>query len=139
MKNKLIGLILALTAPVAVAAQDTSLWYAQPATKWLEALPIGNGRLGGMIFGGTTNERVQFNEQTLWLGSDTEMGSYQPFGDFFVNWQHAAPANYRRELDLSDAIHRVSYRDGGVTFQREAFSSYPDQVMVFSYSAFRIL
>ena len=41
------------------------LWYAQPATKWLEALPIGNGSLGAMIFGGTTNERVQFNERRL--------------------------------------------------------------------------
>jgi alpha-L-fucosidase 2 len=116
-------------------AQDLSLWYAQPAKTWLEALPIGNGSLGGMIFGGPTNEHVQFNEQTLWLGSETNMGSYQPFGDVFVEWQHTAPTKYRRELDLTDAIHRVSYRDGGVTFQREAFSSYPDQVMVLSFSA----
>ena len=41
-----------------------------------------------MIYGGTTNERVQFNEQTLWLGSETEMGSYQPFGDVFMSRAH---------------------------------------------------
>jgi alpha-L-fucosidase 2 len=48
------------------------LWYRQPAQKWVEALPIGNGRLGGMIFGGTTNEHLQFNEDTLWTGHPHE-------------------------------------------------------------------
>jgi alpha-L-fucosidase 2 len=88
-----------------------------------------------MFFGGTGKERVQFNEQTLWLGSETEMGSYQPFGDVFVEWTHTAPSDYRRELDLADATHRVSYRDGTTTYRREAFSSYPDQVMVLRYTA----
>jgi len=44
------------------------LWYQQPAKEWTEALPVGNGRLGAMIFGGTENERLQFNEDTLWTG-----------------------------------------------------------------------
>jgi alpha-L-fucosidase 2 len=44
------------------------LWYRQPATKWTEALPIGNGRLGAMIFGGITSERIQLNEDTIWAG-----------------------------------------------------------------------
>jgi len=125
----------ALVATFAANAQDLSLRYVQPASKWVEALPIGNGSLGGMIFGGTTNEHVQFNEQTLWLGSETEMGSYQPFGDLFVEWQHVAPTDYGRELNLADAIHRISYCDGGVMFRREAFSSYPDQVMVIRFTA----
>lgn len=120
----------------AVAESPTqSLWYQAPATHWLQALPVGNGRLGGMIFGGTTNERVQFNEQSLWLGSETEMGSYQPFGDVFVAWQHGAATEYRRELNLADAIHRVSYRADGKTFQREVFSSYPDQVLVYRFTS----
>lgn len=135
MKVHRLSTILFIGAAVTLQAQDLTLWYAQPATKWLEALPIGNGSLGGMLFGGTTNERVQFNEQTLWLGNEIEMGSYQPFGDVFVEWQHASPTDYRRELNLSDATHRVSYRDGSVTFQREAFSSYPDQVMVLRFTA----
>ena len=44
------------------------LWYAKPAAEWVEAVPIGNGRLGAMVFGGTQRERIQFNEDTLWAG-----------------------------------------------------------------------
>lgn len=44
------------------------LWYRQPATEWVEALPVGNGRVGAMIFGGIAVERIQFNEHTLWIG-----------------------------------------------------------------------
>jgi alpha-L-fucosidase 2 len=44
------------------------LWYPQPAKAWVEALPVGNGRLGAMVFGGPAQERLQFNEETLWLG-----------------------------------------------------------------------
>ena len=47
---------------------ENVLWYAQPAVKWTEALPIGNGRMGAMIFGGVADERIQFNEDTLWTG-----------------------------------------------------------------------
>ncbi len=49
-------------------AQDLTLWYKQPAVKWTEALPIGNGRIGAMIFGGVGEDRIQFNEETLWTG-----------------------------------------------------------------------
>jgi alpha-L-fucosidase 2 len=47
---------------------ELKLWYRQPAERWLEALPVGNGTLGAMVFGGTTRERIQLNEQTLWDG-----------------------------------------------------------------------
>ena len=50
------------------AAEPLELWYDQPATKWTEALPVGNGRLGAMIFGGVTEEHIQFNESTVWTG-----------------------------------------------------------------------
>jgi alpha-L-fucosidase 2 len=135
MKKRWLTLLLTLAGLFGGQAEDLSLWYPQPAKNWLEALPIGNGSLGGMIFGGTTNERLQFNEQTLWLGSETEMGSYQPFGDVLVAWRHGATTDYRRELDLRDAIQRVSFRDGDVKFQREAFSSFPDQVLVYRFTA----
>jgi alpha-L-fucosidase 2 len=49
------------------------LWYERPATEWVEALPVGNGRLGAMVFGGITLERLQLNEDTLWAG-----GPYDP-------------------------------------------------------------
>ena len=58
-------------------AEDAStgpvLFYLQPAQKWDEALPIGNGRLGGMVFGGVPAERIQLNEDTFWSG-----GPYDP-------------------------------------------------------------
>lgn len=49
-------------------AQDLKLWYRQPAMKWTEALPIGNGRIGAMVFGGVNEDHIQFNEETLWTG-----------------------------------------------------------------------
>jgi alpha-L-fucosidase 2 len=48
--------------------QSLVLWYPQPATTWTEALPVGNGRLGAMVFGGVTTARLQLNEDTLWSG-----------------------------------------------------------------------
>jgi alpha-L-fucosidase 2 len=50
-----------------------TLWYRRPAQKWTEALPVGNGRLGAMVFGGVERERLQLNEDTLWAG-----GPYDP-------------------------------------------------------------
>lgn len=49
--------------------QPLTLWYRQPASKWTEALPVGNGRLGAMVFGDAAKERLQLNEDTLWSGS----------------------------------------------------------------------
>jgi alpha-L-fucosidase 2 len=46
----------------------TLLWYSAPATKWDEALPVGNGRLGAMVFGEHGEERIQLNEETVWSG-----------------------------------------------------------------------
>lgn len=66
-------LVLAFAACLcAAAASDLRLWYRQPATFWTEALPIGNGHLGAMVFGGTAKERLQFNEDTLWTGGPHE-------------------------------------------------------------------
>ena len=50
------------------AERDLTLWYNQPAAKWVEALPVGNGRLGAMVFGGVDGERIQLNEETVWAG-----------------------------------------------------------------------
>ncbi len=55
--------------PVGAPAEGAAcLWYERPAAKWEEALPVGSGRLGAMVFGGTAEERIQFNEDTLWTG-----------------------------------------------------------------------
>jgi alpha-L-fucosidase 2 len=66
---------LCTTNKVQGAADPTPnlLWYDQPAARWVEALPVGNGRMGAMIFGGVSQERLQLNEGTLWAG-----GPYDP-------------------------------------------------------------
>jgi len=113
------------------------LWYDSPAGNWeAEALPIGNGRLGAMIFGAAEKETVQINEDSLWLGDEKDTGMYQNLGEFEVVLPLAKPVtNYRRELDISRAVHTVTYTSDGVTFRREAFASFPDQVMVFRFTA----
>jgi alpha-L-fucosidase 2 len=63
----------ALGGPPVASPSSLVLWYDKPATQWVEALPIGNGRLGAMVFGGTKNERLQLNEDTLYAG-----GPYDP-------------------------------------------------------------
>ena len=60
------------TAAAADSAQPLLLWYRQPATQWGGALPLGNGRLGAMVFGGTGLERIGLNEDTLWSGGPYE-------------------------------------------------------------------
>jgi len=83
--------------PAAPPPDRRVLWYAKPASVWAkEALPIGNGRLGAMLFGGVTVERIQFNESSLWSGDnnwdgeyetgDRGFGSYRNFGDLFVEF-----------------------------------------------------
>ncbi len=64
-------------------SNNLRLWYEKPASSWEEALPIGNGRLGAMIFGGTEADHIQFNEETLWTGAPhdyTHPGAYKSLG-----------------------------------------------------------
>ncbi len=76
--RKCILFVFALTNSVVLAIpqapkEPLSLWYCQPAKQWVEALPVGNGRLGAMVFGGVSQEQIQLNEDTLWGG-----GPYNP-------------------------------------------------------------
>ena len=121
--------------PATLASQ--ALWYDSPAQNWeSEALPIGNGRLGAMIFGASEKETVQLNEDSLWLGDEKDSGMYQNLGEFEVALPRAKPVElYRRELDISRAVHTVTYTSDGVTYRRETFASFPDQVMVFCFTA----
>ena len=57
-----------LTGEASPPQGEWVLWYRQPAEKWEQALPVGNGRMGAMVFGGVQAERVQFNEHTVWTG-----------------------------------------------------------------------
>ncbi|MEH1124899.1 glycoside hydrolase family 95 protein [Micromonospora sp. CPCC 206061] len=161
------------------------LWYAEPATHWeTQALPIGNGALGAMVFGGVAVETVQFNEKTLWTGGPgsawgydfgnwsaprpgaiervrrdldarqrldpnevcevlgqpkSGFGAYQPFGELTLRLpaDPGAVGEYRRELDITRAVARVSYLDGDVRHTREYFASYPDGALVVRFDADR--
>lgn len=81
MSRLFLGAAFAIVvADVAGAAGETILWYRQPAAKWSQALPVGNGRLGAMVFGGISREQVQLNEATIWSGQPGEfdrVGAHQ--------------------------------------------------------------
>src|SRR5690349_19433601 len=51
-----------------IGQSNETLWYAAPGREWTDALPVGNGRLGAMVFGGVNSELIQLNESTLWSG-----------------------------------------------------------------------
>jgi len=100
MKKMQLTLSLLLICSVCInakpAGNDLKLWYTQPASKWLEALPIGNGSLGGMIFGGVEQEHIQFNEESLITGTTQTVGFYQPFGDVYVDFPGLKADSYNR-------------------------------------------
>ena len=146
------------------------LFYRQPAVAWTQALPLGNGRLGAMVFGQVPTERFQLNESTLWSGGPKDCDnpqakvvlpqvrqalrdrdfiradalckkmqgpynqSYQPLGDLHLHWNPTggsdAVRDYQRELNLRTGIVRVEYRQDRACWTREAFISFPDQVLV---------
>ncbi|MBP9506968.1 MAG: glycoside hydrolase N-terminal domain-containing protein [Bacteroides sp.] len=68
MRKKLLIGCLLLASSLSLSAQDYKLWYDRPAQVWTEALPLGNGRLGAMLFGNPAMEQVQLNEETIWAG-----------------------------------------------------------------------
>ncbi|NQV34206.1 MAG: glycoside hydrolase family 95 protein, partial [Phycisphaeraceae bacterium] len=91
------------TTPTREASGALRLWYTQPATEWTEALPIGNGRLGAMVYGGIEQEHLQLNEDTLWSGGPLCYDNPDAY-------QHLATA--RKQLDKGE------YADAEATAQR---------------------
>jgi len=76
-------LLVATIQAAAAPSSDDHLWYRQPATQWLEALPVGNGNMGAMVFGGLPQERLALNESSFWSGRPhdynvTNAGDYFP-------------------------------------------------------------
>ena len=130
-----------------------TLWYKTSAEAsgvscpWMEyALPLGNGELGCMIFGGVYNEEIQFNEKTLWSGTANQVGAgggnrtFMNFGSVFVEnkdksiWD--AVTDYVRYLDIEEGIAGVEFKNGnGSKFTRKYLSSAPDQVIAAQYKA----
>lgn len=145
---KLTALLLLLTnTAFSKSTEEKSLWYKQPAKNWHEeGLPIGNGRMGAMMLGDPQQDRVQFNEQSLWSGDnnwdggyqtgDRGFGSYRDFGEFVVDFKNIGSTTaYERSLNIMTGIQSTNFESNGVKFSRQAFASYPDQVLVFHYGS----
>lgn len=148
-----LGVCSCTTVPQPGNSAGAKLVYHAPTSNWSGgALPIGNGRMGAMLFGGVAEERIQFNEQSLWSGDnnwdggyqcgDHGFGAYRNFGDLTMAWnmgdkQATVPGDYRRTLDIVNGLHTTTFSQNGTHFTREAFASHPDQVMIFRYTADR--
>jgi len=148
--------------------------YNNAADIWEEALPLGNGRIGAMVWSGVAAEKVSLNDDTLWSGypkatnipdvsehffrarelalagkySELQnyveahmMGAYTegylPLGELLLEMDGdgAEVSDYRRVLDLENAVVTLEYRQGGVNFKRECFASAPEQALIMRISA----
>jgi len=179
MKTKFYTLLLFLCITIGNAQSNHVLWYDEPADNWNEALPIGNGRIGAMLYGGEKVDQIQLNEETVWAGSpgnniakdyyqdvesirellfngkyteaqqkalevfpkntpdNTNYGMpYQTVGNIKLAFKnHNKISNFRRELNIENAVAKVSYLADGVQYNRQYFVSYPDQVMAIHLQA----
>ena len=99
--------------------------------------PLGNGNLGANVFGRTDTERIQLTEKTIANGSAYGRGGVTNAGELFLDFGHEDISDYRRELNLDEAMATVSYKSGGTTFHREYFASYPDDVIAIRLTADR--
>lgn len=170
----IIGFVMLVFYSISTYAQASKplkLWYDKPVTNgvWEQALPIGNGRLGAMIYGVPEQEELQLNEETIYGGgpyrNDNEKGldalpkirqyvfegktkeadhllnetfftkthgmPFQTAGSVVLNFKgHENYQNYYRELDIESAIALSRYTVDDITYTREVFSSFADDVIV---------
>jgi hypothetical protein len=102
--------------------------YDQAWEYW--SYPIGNGYMGANVFGYTDVERVQLTEKTLFNTGLYGLGGLTSFAEIKLRFGHEAVTNYRRSLNLNEGVAYVEYEVDGVTYTREYFISYPDEVLV---------
>ena len=139
-------------APGASAAEQSAnkpgktlrLWYNEPAPDsdagWVnDSIPMGNGYMGVNVFGGTTSDRIQITENSLYDWAAKNSGfkrrGLNNFAEVYIDFDHTNAGNYTRELNLNKGVSSVNYEQGGVTYSREYFTSYPDKVMVIRLNA----
>ncbi|MES2240029.1 MAG: glycoside hydrolase family 95 protein [Bacteroidota bacterium] len=173
MKKLLLVFICTLTFLNSFAQEPLKLWYNKPSKAWTDALPLGNGRLGAMVYGIPQCDTIQINEDTFWSGSPYQNSNpnaknslktiqkyieeenyidaqklalkdiiadhkitshgqvYQSIGNLILTVPgHNNFSDYHRELDLNTAIATTKYKVDGVTFKRETFTSFPDQLII---------
>lgn len=117
--------ILTFLAFVAIACspqkeEDLKLWYDEPASRWVEALPVGNGRLGAMVFGDPSEERLQLNEETVWAGQpnsnanpDIEEGAIDQIRDLIFDGKYRAAQDMVDQKIFFRTNHGMSYQTVG--------------------------
>lgn len=123
------------------SCETTELWYAQPAEVWMESLPIGNGRLGAMTYGGIEEEKLALNESTMWSGQYNENQNI-PFGREKMNQLrklffegklsegnriagdnlHGNQTSFGTHLPIGDLKMQFIYPEGKVTGYRRSLS-----------------
>ena len=123
------------------SCETTELWYAQPAEVWMESLPIGNGRLGAMTYGGIEEEKLALNESTMWSGQYNENQNI-PFGREKMNQLrklffegklsegnriagdnlHGNQTSFGTHLPIGDLKMQFIYPEGKVTDYRRSLS-----------------
>ena len=123
------------------SCETTELWYAQPAEVWMESLPIGNGRLGAMTYGGIEEEKLALNESTMWSGQYNE-NQNKPFGREKMNQLrklffegklsegnriagdnlHGNQTSFGTHLPIGDLKMQFIYPEGKVTDYRRSLS-----------------
>lgn len=162
MKVRISIIVLFCLLPVLTMAGDRSvdshrkiykLWYDSPAPNngavfrpdesdrpidldWENSsLPIGNGYMGASIFGRIDTERIQITDKTLHIKGLWGVETQTAFADLYLDFFHTTYSRYERSLTLNDGICRVSYEHDGVTYEREYFASYPDNVLVIRLTA----
>ena len=101
MKIYLVSLAICFSSVVHAQQKDLELWYKQPAATWTDALPIGNGRIGAMVYGNASHEIIQLNEESVWAGS--KMNNNNPEAKAHLPEIQAAifRKDYKEALSLS--------------------------------------
>lgn len=137
MKRFLIALafVAAACTPAKEEPTDLKLWYDEPAAQWVEALPVGNGRLGAMVFGGSEREQIQLNEETVWAGQpnsnanpNVEEGALDEIRQLIFDGKYRAAQDMVDQKIFFKTNHGMSYQTVGDLYLdfpgHEAPSSY---------------
>ena len=117
-------LVLCIQAVQVLAANPSDalrLWYTQPAVQWTEALPIGNGRLGAMVYGGIQREQLQINEDTLWSGGPHDYSNPEAYSHLAVVRSLLAKGEYAKaeaaaEKMMGKPVKQMAYQPLGDLF-----------------------
>ena len=120
MRKMLFAVVLLVTACAQDNETDLKLWYDEPAERWVEALPVGNGRLGAMVFGGPAQEHLQLNEETVWAGQpnsnvnpNVEPGAIDEIRDLIFAGKYRAAQDMVDQKIFFKVNHGMSYQSVG--------------------------